>query len=175
MQTITDVRPGKSATFGYDALDRLTSASGGGWGTATYGYDPLGNRLSKTVNGATTGYVYTSQRLTSTTGAEPAAFEYDEHGNQTRDALGRYTYTPTHMLETATLDAGAVYLYHYDGDGQRTLKRQGSTTTTYYLRGLGQVLSEFEEGGGHCAGRWTTCTWARDCWRGAAAGRHACR
>ena len=48
---------------------------------------------------------------------------------------------------SATLDAGAVSLFRYDGDGQRTLTLHGSITTTYFLRGLGQVLSEFEEGG----------------------------
>ena len=57
------------------------------------------------------------------------------------------------MLDTASLFAGAVYLYQYHGDTQRALKFQGSTKTTTYLRGLGQVLSEFEEEGQQL--RWT--------------------
>ena len=56
------------------------------------------------------------------------------------------------MLQTATV-AGAVYTYRYDGDSQRTLKLQGSVKATYYLRGLGEVLSEFEEQGGQLT--WT--------------------
>jgi len=35
-----------SQSFGYDALDRLTSASGG-YGSSTYAYDSLGNMLLK--------------------------------------------------------------------------------------------------------------------------------
>ena len=82
-------------------------------------------------------------------GGQPASFGYDANGNQTSDPDGAtYTYTPTNMLETASLVAGAVYTYRYDGDNQRVLKHEGSTKTTYYLRGLGQVLSEFEEQGG---------------------------
>jgi YD repeat-containing protein len=150
---IADPRAGHSATFTYDSRDRLETAAGGGWGTLVYGYDAVGNRTSKTSNGATTIYGYAAQRLTATTGAETAAFGYDTNGNQTADPVATYTYTPANMLETATLGAGAVYTYRYDGDNQRALKFEGSTTTTYYLRGPGQVLSEFEEQGGQL--RWT--------------------
>jgi len=38
-------------TYGYDAENRLTSASGPGV-AASYAYDPQGRRKSKTVNGA---------------------------------------------------------------------------------------------------------------------------
>ena len=143
-----------SALFGYDDLDRLTSATGGGWGTLTYGYDALGNRSQTIHNGATIGYAYSaSQRLTGTTGAEVANFGYDANGSLAQDPVGTYTYGPSNMLATATLNAGAVYTYRYDGDGQRALKQRAALTTTYYLRGLGQVLSEFEEEGGQA--RWT--------------------
>src|SRR5207245_10645342 len=42
--------------FGYDAENRLTSASGAG-NTATYTFDPQGRRKTKTVNGTTTVFV----------------------------------------------------------------------------------------------------------------------
>jgi YD repeat-containing protein len=41
--------------FGYDGMNRLTSATGG-WGTTSYNYDGAGNMLASTTNGATTGY-----------------------------------------------------------------------------------------------------------------------
>jgi YD repeat-containing protein len=151
---IADPRAGHSATFTYDSLDRLATATGGGWGALGYGYDLLGNRTVKTHNGATTGSGYASERLTSTSGAEVAAFGYDANGNQTADPVATYAYTPANMLETATLEAGGVYTYRYDGDQARALKIQGSVTTTYALRGLGQVLSEFEEAAGQLT--WTT-------------------
>jgi YD repeat-containing protein len=43
-------------TLGYDAENRLVSASGAG-NTASYAYDAQGRRKSKTVNGATTIFV----------------------------------------------------------------------------------------------------------------------
>ena len=73
-------------------------------------------------------------------------FIHDDNGNLTSDGSGTYTYTPTNMLETAAL-TGVVYSYRYDGDNQRVLKIEGSgTDTTYYLRGVGDVLSEFKAG-----------------------------
>ena len=98
-----------SASFGYDALDRLTSAIGGGWGALGYGYDALGNRITKTHAGSTTTYGYTSQRLASTTtdAQPPVAFGHDASGNQTLDTMGTYGYTPANMLKKATVQ-GAV-------------------------------------------------------------------
>src|SRR5439155_14567185 len=43
-------------TLGYDAENRLTSASGAG-NTAAYTYDAQGRRKTKTVNGTTTVFV----------------------------------------------------------------------------------------------------------------------
>ena len=86
--SVTDARPGMSATYGYDALDRLTAATGGGWGTLGYTYDPVGNRTSQTLNGTTTTYGYTSQRLTSTSGGRAEGFTYDAIGNLTQDGTG---------------------------------------------------------------------------------------
>ncbi|WP_239515700.1 RHS repeat domain-containing protein, partial [Stenotrophomonas maltophilia] len=43
-------------TFGYDAENRLVSASGAG-NTVAYAYDAQGRRKSRTVNGATTMFV----------------------------------------------------------------------------------------------------------------------
>ena len=144
----SDVTTAYSASFWYDALDRLTSATDGGWGALGYGYDALGNRITQTHGTSTTTYGYTSQRLTSTTavGQQPVAFDYDDNGNQLLDPIGTYQYTPANMLKKATVQ-GAVTEYVYDGDQQRTLKHPASSPWTYYLRGLGQVLSEFEGDG----------------------------
>ena len=148
-----------NATFGYDSLDRMTSATANqtarnGWGTVAYGYDPIGNRRSKTHNSVETTYAFgdSHNRLTATSGGdnEPALL-YDNNGNLTSDSRAAYTYTPTNMLETATILGTALYTYRYDGDNQRVEKIQGGLATTYYLRGVGDVLSEFEEQGGHLA------------------------
>jgi len=43
-------------TYTWDARNRLTSISGGV--AASFNYDPLGRRISKTINGVTTAFVY---------------------------------------------------------------------------------------------------------------------
>jgi YD repeat-containing protein len=45
----------------YDALNRQIQASRPGM-TANYGYDPLGRRTWKVVNGASTRYIYDGQQ-----------------------------------------------------------------------------------------------------------------
>ncbi|MFG1400301.1 hypothetical protein, partial [Roseixanthobacter pseudopolyaromaticivorans] len=47
-------------TYGYDAENRLVSASGAGT-SASYAYDALGRRKAKTVNGATSVFVQDPQ------------------------------------------------------------------------------------------------------------------
>ncbi len=63
---IADPRPGQSATYAYDALSRLLTATGP-WGTLTYVYDSIGNRTSSTLNATTTAHTYsaTTNRLLS--------------------------------------------------------------------------------------------------------------
>lgn len=77
--------------------------------------------LTKTVNGAQTTYTYTNNPLVQATGNEAETFGFDTVGNQTLDHLGGYTYAQAEMLETATMVAGVVLTYRYDGDTLRTL------------------------------------------------------
>ena len=137
-------RSGMNQSFSYDSLDRLTAASGV-WGGGGFAYDGRGNRLSKTVGGAGTSYAYdAANRLQSAVGAEAATFAYDASGNLTTDEHGGYTYTPTDMMETATV-GGATTTYRYDADGLRVLKI-GTSPTSYYSHGLhGVLLAEYEE------------------------------
>jgi YD repeat-containing protein len=53
--SIRDSVAGLTHGFTYDDVDRLETATGQ-WGAASFGYDPAGNRVSKTVAGATTIY-----------------------------------------------------------------------------------------------------------------------
>ncbi len=63
---IADPRPGQSATYAYDALGRLLTATGP-WGSLAYVYDSIGNRTSSTLNATTTAHTYsaTTNRLLS--------------------------------------------------------------------------------------------------------------
>ncbi|WP_136525967.1 toxin TcdB middle/N-terminal domain-containing protein [Geomonas ferrireducens] len=59
IKTISDGVASKTETFGYDDLDRLTSAGDSGY-SATYQYNAIGNMLSSTLNNSTTTYSYYS-------------------------------------------------------------------------------------------------------------------
>jgi YD repeat-containing protein len=142
---ITDGRgPTYTQTFGYDALDRLTSVFG--LGSNAFTYDVQGNRLSKAGPPVTYTYSPQTNRLISQTGGpleSAATFAYDGTGNLTGGAGFTYTYTPFNLVETPSLDAVAVALYRYDADNQRAVKVEG-TRQTFFARGAGgQVLAEY--------------------------------
>ena len=79
--------------YGYDLLDRLTSAVLPSTPFA-YGYDPVGNRSLKTVGSSTDDYAYgpTSNRLASVTPRGGAArnFVFDPNGSTTNDGINQY-------------------------------------------------------------------------------------
>src|SRR5436853_2895270 len=65
-------------SYAYDSLDRLTSTTGP-WGTITYSYDQVGNRV-KMVQGATTT-TYTYGTFNSLLSAGSTTYTYDANGN----------------------------------------------------------------------------------------------
>ena len=145
--SLDDRRSGMDLSFGYDALDRLTTANGP-WGAGRFTYDPSGNRLSRSVGEAATTYAYDAgtTRLASAAGSDAGTFDYDRNGNLLRDPRGAYTHAPTNLMETADV-SGQVSAYRYDGDDLRKVRTTGGETH-YYVHGPGGVLlSELLEKG----------------------------
>ena len=145
--SILDARNGgQKQCFGYDWLDRLTSAftgnadcsaySGTGAGPYdhNYAYDPIGNITS--FDGA--GYTYGSQPH-AVTAAHGNAYGYDAGGNQTSRTIGGIGYTLEYDYEsrlTAVKEGSAVLAaFVYDADGARVLKSDAGGLTVY-LDGL---------------------------------------
>ncbi len=92
--SITDLaNSALSASYGYDALDRLTSIAQGAnaWG---YSYNGTGDRLTATVNAATTNYTYATgtHRLQSLSGAQTKGYIFDAAGNTTLDGTTAWVY-----------------------------------------------------------------------------------
>lgn len=128
------ITSGRTQTFGYDYLNRITSAqttaaSGSYcWGQAipTNGYDRYGNLLtinstqcsaptiSLSVN--TAGYY---NQVTNT------GYSYDASGNMTHDASYNYTWN----AEGKETSVAGSYTYAYDGDGRRV---ENSFNDYYY-------------------------------------------
>ena len=150
---IDDSRTGFDQTFGYDALDRLVSSSSPTSAFAgTFAYDSRGNRLSSTLGGpATFTYQGPTDRLQTVNRAGVAeSLSYDGYGNLVGRQVGSdppetFTYTPDHMLETATV-GGLLTRYRYDGDGSRVAKEEAGGGLRLYIHGPGgQLLSELRE------------------------------
>ncbi|MFA7062387.1 MAG: hypothetical protein WC156_16395, partial [Pedobacter sp.] len=133
----------------YDALNRLTQV---GNGTAAqqenYGYDPLGNRLSKQVNITTptvTAYIYDAANQLkeihqgSTSGPLLANMLYDDNGNMYQKTEGAtttsLTYDTLNRLAQVAKTGISTQSYSYDDQGRRIKKTVGSTTTNFLYNG----------------------------------------
>jgi len=124
-------------TYGYDDLNRLTSANGP-WGTLSYTYDIVGNRLSQAVNGTETSYTYgTGNKLLS---AGATSYTYDGNGNRLTQTSGsnswNYIYDFENRLKQVTSDGQLILQAWYDGDGRRIKTVEGETIRVFaYLAG----------------------------------------
>lgn len=124
-------------TYSYDDLNRLTNANGP-WGSLTYSYDMVGNRLSESVNGTATTYTLGSYNKLSSAGA--VSFTYDANGNRLTATNGsnvwNYEYDYENRLRQVQLNGQQVFQAWYDGDGRRARTVASATATIYhYLPG----------------------------------------
>jgi RHS repeat-associated protein len=115
--------PGFSRSFGYDDLYRLTMASGGQnlWGTGSYVYDSLGNRLSAALGSKTSTYKYqpafgavTSRLQSVTENGVTRSVQMDAAGDETAVGSSSFVYSARNYL-----DQGDGLRYVYDGTGLR--------------------------------------------------------
>lgn len=139
-----------TTTYGYDDLNRLTSASGGGL-SLSYAYDNVGNRTSETRSAGTTTYSYNNgDQLTQTSGpGGTVTYGYDDNGNQTTAGSRTFSYDLAGRLTSTTL-ASTTTTYAYDGDGVRLNAATGSQTTNYLWdvnNGLPQLALERDGSG----------------------------
>ena len=141
---------GRTVNYTYDDLYRLTNEAiandtHGTNGTVGYGYDPVGNRLSRTSSVAgvpsQSSTFDANDRLTSDT--------YDANGNTKVSAGGSYDYDFENRLITHTSSVTSGFVY--DGDGNRVSKTIGGVTTNYLVNtnnhtGYAQVVEEIQGG-----------------------------
>lgn len=144
-------------TFGYDALDRLTTYEGGTQ-TQNYSYDAAGNRVNAILkNGTTThtfiySYAETSNRLLSISGAWNETFSYTAGGataSHTKPSADyTFTYNARGRLAKAQLGA-TTWTYGINGLGQRALKKDPSQSANnrYFVYDLdGRLIGEYGPG-----------------------------
>jgi RHS repeat-associated protein len=116
-----------TTTYGYDTLNRLTSATVGG-ATTSWTYDGVGNRLTQTTPSGTTNYTYnTDDELTA---AGTTSYSYDANGNQTAVGSNPFTYDLANRLVSTSVGSTTTS-YSFDGDGNRLTSNDGTSTTNY--------------------------------------------
>ncbi len=122
-------------TYAYDRLDRLTGVTGPD-GSRTYGYDPVGNRMSK-VQGGSTAYTYDrADRISSAGGS---SITVNGNGNTTVRGSDTFVYDQANRLTTATV-SGTTETYVYDGAGVRFSRKVGTGPVTRYVTDLAAPL-----------------------------------
>jgi RHS repeat-associated protein len=146
----------RAETYGYDAIDQLTSAAYGAAGNETFAYDAMGNRTSATLLGwGTLNYAANAlNQFTTVTPAGGAAFQpaYDVNGN-TLTLPGRaLAYDGQSRLASATLGTAGLPGYHaasfvYDARN-RQVSRTVDGQTTYFVWDGWSLLAEYQVSGG---------------------------
>jgi len=145
-----DCSPAVPNIYGYDNLDRLTSAVLPGSNFA-YSYDAVGNRLTKTTGAATDTYTYgpTSNRIATLAPASGPvrSFTFDANGSTTADGLNTYAYDTRGRMVQATSVIGATS-YQVNALGQRARKTNSQGDAVFHYDTRGRLIAETDPGGG---------------------------
>jgi len=143
--------PTNTNTYGYDDVDRLTSAAlpgGIGYG---YSYDLVGNRATRASGANTDTYAYssTSNRISSMTPLSGPVrnFTFDLNGSTTADGNNTYGYDTRGRMASATSSIG-VTTYQVNALGQRIRKTNSQTDRIFHYDLRGHLIAETDPGGG---------------------------
>jgi hypothetical protein len=146
-QIADNLDPNYTATYTYDAFNRLATARGGSqlWPTyyRNYSYDEWGNfgavfTSPDNLNATSYSVALATNRVNSVTTqlygwtAQTVNYTWDAAGNLTSDGLRTYTYDAAGRQKEA--GATGQNTAGYDGDGQRVRKIENWGTPVYYVR-----------------------------------------
>ncbi len=115
--------------YGYDAVDRLTSATYTGTPAETYTYDSVGNRTSSQRSAT-----YSYQPVNRLTATSTASYLYDNNGNMITksDSTGTTQFAwdfENRLTQVVTPSSGSV-TYKYDALGHRIQSAPSSGAST---------------------------------------------
>jgi YD repeat-containing protein len=141
--------PAVANNYGYDPLDRLTSAVIPN-NQYAYVYDAVGNRTSKTVGSATDTYAYSpaSNRIASITAQAGATrpFVFDPNGSTTGDGVNQYVYDARGRMVQSTGALGTT-TYQVNALGQRVRKTNSTEDRIFHYDTKGRLIAETDPGG----------------------------
>jgi|GEM_PF-2345810 len=132
---------GRSATYGYDALARLTSFSTAGsvsypQKTMSWTYDRYGNRLTEVTNGST-------QTVNPSPTTNRLNLTYDANGNLTNDGTYGLTWDAENRMVSY---AGGSVTNQYDAIGLRVRRTKQGGSDVIYVFGGTQPIAEYAPG-----------------------------
>lgn len=142
----------RNESYCCDQLERLTRGitnASGSWGTITYGYDSVGNRLWKNEGGTNTTYLYCSynQLNKTTAGSTTWWYNYDRNGNliwkngttlryhYVFNSLNQLTQAINWTKSGSTWSSSVAATYYYDANGARAKVSVGTITSEYIYLG----------------------------------------
>jgi len=136
--------PWYNQDFSYDALNRLTDATGA-YGSINYTYDNVGNRLTRTIGSQTETYTYITgtNKLYQVTGtADPVTYTYDANGNITGFNNKTLIYNQNNRLIRVEENSDILGEYKYNGLGQRAIKEADGVITVFHYDNYGKLIAE---------------------------------
>ena len=145
------VSDGMRYSYEYDAMGRMIRKSASGRTLLALAYDGNGNKVRQTdVSGKVTEFVYSPLDMLTEVwddGHRLAAYEYNADGTVRRETHGpvrrEFRYDADRNLTGLLVRSGESLLsqtsYTYDGNGNRTLKRQDGGDTLYHYDPLNQL------------------------------------
>ncbi|MFH0340688.1 MAG: RHS repeat domain-containing protein, partial [Chromatiales bacterium] len=163
---ITDgINPAEDRSFGYDGLNRLTSAEGR-WGAGSFSYDTFGNLTSMALGADSHQFTYSGLKLQSVThnNATRSWYGHDAYGNLRYDTeiLGigtsgsllqdrQYVYDDSGRLRSVPVSqylgsilSFSTHRFDYDAAGNRMRRTDPGGKVTRFLYGrTGQLLGEY--------------------------------
>ncbi|WP_158800298.1 DUF6443 domain-containing protein [Pedobacter sp. L105] len=140
-------------TYGYDLLNRLSSANSTGVVMGeSISYDFNGNIAQLTRDGTTGTYNYSGNQLSGITGGlATSSYSYDNNGNAITDGRNGVSFGYNYLnLPQSVSKSGLAMTYVYDASGNK-LQKISNTAKTDYINGIqysaGQIdFIQTEEG-----------------------------
>ena len=150
MKIADNLQPNRTQTFGYDSLNRVSTAqtqvtSGPDCWGQSFGYDAWANLLSATATLSGCTMTQLSVGVNTQNQINNSGFLYDAAGNLLTDGNNNYTYDAENRITTLN---GTAATYTYDAEGQR-VNKQTVSNTTGYVYSNGQPIAE------NASGVWT--------------------
>jgi YD repeat-containing protein len=118
--------------YGYDLVDRLTSANNTAQPNENYSYDGVGNRTTSHLSAS-----YNHQPFNKLAGTATAGYAYDNNGNMLSrtDASGTTTFSwnEESELTQVSLPGGLIVNYKYDGLRRRIQRTSNAGANERYV------------------------------------------